>query len=143
MNDRLRNIDARGCAELIRGSHAIVALTGAGISTTAGIPDFRGPQGLYVTRRYDPDATFDIGAFHADPAPFFEFTRDFLGLLDGIEPTFTHHFLARLEEQDGQLGQIDLWLKELENKLVTARSNNPAEETDEQVTETTSIREYA
>ena len=51
--------------------------------------------------------------------------------------------LARLEEQDGQLGQIDLWLKELENRLVTARSNSPTEETDEQVTDTTSIMEYA
>lgn len=106
MNDRLRNIDARSCAELIRGSHAIVALTGAGISTTAGIPDFRGPQGLYVTRRYDPDATFDIGAFHADPAPFFEFTRDFLELLDGIEPTFTHRFLAGLESQGRLMGVV-------------------------------------
>jgi len=106
MNDRLRNFDARGCAELIRRSRAIVALTGAGISTTAGIPDFRGPQGLYVTRRYDPDATFDIGAFHADPAPFFEFTRDFLGLLDGIEPTFTHRFLAGLESRGKLMGVV-------------------------------------
>ena len=51
--------------------------------------------------------------------------------------------LAQLEEQDGQLGQIDLWLKELENRLVTAQNNRPVEETDEQVTETTSIMEYA
>jgi len=106
MNDSLRNFDARGCAELIRGSQAIVALTGAGISTTAGIPDFRGPQGLYVTRRYDPHATFDIGAFHADPAPFYEFTRDFLGLLRDVEPTFTHRFLAGLESRGKLMGVV-------------------------------------
>jgi hypothetical protein len=38
---------------------------------------------------------------------------------------------------------MDLWLKELENRLVTAQNNRPAAETGEQVTETTSIMEYA
>lgn len=96
---RCNVIDAAGCAEMIRGAGQVVALTGAGISTAAGIPDFRGPQGLYVTRRYDPDRVFDIGAFHRDPAPFYEFTRDFLGVIHTIEPTRTHRFLAALEAQ--------------------------------------------
>jgi NAD-dependent deacetylase len=82
---------------MIRRAERIVALTGAGISTAAGIPDFRGPQGLYVTRRYDPERVFEISAFARDPAPFFEFTRDFLGVIDAIEPTLTHRFLAELE----------------------------------------------
>lgn len=85
------------CARMLRDARRTVALTGAGISTAAGIPDFRGPQGLYVTRRYDPDTVFDIGMFHNRPAPFFEFTRDFLAVVDSLEPTFTHGFLARLE----------------------------------------------
>jgi NAD-dependent deacetylase len=75
----------------------MVTMTGAGVSTAAGIPDFRGPRGLYVTRQYDPDTVFEISAFHRDPGPFYDFTRDFLGVIDTTEPTFTHRFLAELE----------------------------------------------
>jgi NAD-dependent deacetylase len=96
MFDR-QTLDAGGCADLIRRSRRLVTMTGAGISTTAGIPDFRGPKGLYVTRRYDPDTVFDICSFRRNPAPFYDFTRDFLGVIDTIEPTFTHRFLAELE----------------------------------------------
>ncbi len=84
---------------MIRRAERIVVLTGAGISTAAGIPDFRGPQGLYVTRSYDPERVFDIAAFRREPAPFFEFTRDLMSVLDTIEPTFTHLFLAELEAE--------------------------------------------
>jgi len=94
-----QTIDPKGCADLILRSKRVVALTGAGISTAAGIPDFRGPQGLYVTRRYDPEAVFDISAFRRDPAPFYEFTRDFLGVIHDTEPTFTHRFLAERESR--------------------------------------------
>ena len=84
-------------AEWLRQAGRIAVLTGAGISTAAGIPDFRGPKGLYVTRQYDPERTFDIAYFDRDPAYFFTFAQDFVHLLEQITPTFTHRFLAQLE----------------------------------------------
>ena len=104
MNDE-KSLSPSACADLIRRSQRVVALTGAGISTAAGIPDFRGPNGLYVTRKYDPDAIFDVSAFRSNPEPFYEFTRDFLGVLETLEPTITHRFLAQLEA-DGQLTAV-------------------------------------
>ncbi|ABK98585.1 SIR2 family NAD-dependent protein deacylase [Pelobacter propionicus] len=90
------------CAELIRNSKSMVALTGAGISTAAGIPDFRGPKGLYVTRRYDPELVFEIDNFQRAPQYFYEFTSDFATAVRDVAPTFTHRFLAQ-QEQAGQL----------------------------------------
>jgi len=86
--------------QLLRQAGRIAALTGAGVSTAAGIPDFRGPRGLYVTRQYDPEKTFDIGYFDRDPTYFFAFARDFVQLVERVKPTLTHRFLAALEAQE-------------------------------------------
>lgn len=94
-------ITPASCAEKIRSAAKIAILTGAGMSTAAGVPDFRGPNGLYVTRAYDPEKVFEIHYFDKDPKPFYQFSRDFLGLLADIRPTYTHEFLARLEK-DGR-----------------------------------------
>ena len=48
------------CAKLIEESKFILTLSGAGISTNAGIPDFRGEDGIYTTGKYDPEKVFDI-----------------------------------------------------------------------------------
>ena len=56
----------REVRRLVDGARRIVVLTGAGISTDSGIPDFRGPQGLWTK---DPKAerTSDIAFYVADP----------------------------------------------------------------------------
>jgi NAD-dependent deacetylase len=95
-------------AELARhilAARRAVALTGAGISTAAGVPDFRGPEGLYRSGRYDIEQTFTITGFAADPRHFFGFARDLLGLVESLQPTFTHRFLAELERR-GKLAAV-------------------------------------
>lgn len=102
----LQDLKPSRCAEFLRCSKAPVALTGAGISTSAGIPDFRGPRGLYVTRQYDPEKVFDIDWFTRDPLFFYEFSSDFVGLMTRTEPTLSHRFLALLERQGNLAGVI-------------------------------------
>ena len=93
------------CARLIQESRRVSVLTGAGISTSAGIPDFRGPQGLYVSKKYNAETIFDIVHFYRDPKPFYEFAHDFLGLEESVAPTAAHRFLSALES-DGKLSGI-------------------------------------
>jgi NAD-dependent deacetylase len=58
--------DIRRAAALVANSKRIVALTGAGISTDSGIPDFRGPQGVW-TLNPKAERMSDIRYYEADP----------------------------------------------------------------------------
>lgn len=94
------------CAEMIESSSRIVLLSGAGLSTSAGIPDFRGPDGLYRKLGIEnPERIFDIGTFEKDPSFYYGFHREFLRQVESVKPTAAHRFFARLEEQ-GKLAGI-------------------------------------
>ena len=58
--------DLAAASGWIAGSTRIVALTGAGISTESGIPDFRGPQGIW-TKNPKAERLSDIRYYMSDP----------------------------------------------------------------------------
>lgn len=58
--------DLRTAASLVSRARRIVALTGAGISTESGIPDFRGPKGVW-TLNPKAEKLSDIRYYMADP----------------------------------------------------------------------------
>ncbi len=83
-------------ARLISASRYTVALTGAGISTPSGLPDFRSPgKGLW--ERYDPAASASLEAFRHDPQIFYNWVRSMMGEWIAAEPNPAHLALAQLE----------------------------------------------
>jgi NAD-dependent deacetylase len=85
------------CAvEILRSFRRGVALTGAGISTPSGIPDFRSPgSGLWT--RYDPFGVASLSAFRYQPERFFAWFRSLALVMWRAEPNPAHFALARLE----------------------------------------------
>ncbi|MFW6067408.1 MAG: NAD-dependent protein deacylase [Myxococcota bacterium] len=72
-----------------------VALTGAGVSTESGIPDFRSSGGLW--QGVDPMQVASIRGFLQDPKGFYRFWMDKFARLVTAQPNVTHHLLAGLE----------------------------------------------
>ncbi|HSW38354.1 MAG TPA: Sir2 family NAD-dependent protein deacetylase, partial [Acidobacteriota bacterium] len=86
---------------LIRKSDRIAALCGAGMSTEAGIPDFRGAGGIWENAELME--RLSASGFRNDPESFYEGSMKLFSAMARAEPTSAHRLLARLEE----LGKLE------------------------------------
>ena len=89
-------MDASALAGLIEANQPCVVLTGAGVSTESGIPDFRSPTGIWA--EFDPAEYASLPAFRADPAKVWRFYKPRIAMLTEAEPNAAHRALAALEE---------------------------------------------
>lgn len=84
--------------KLIKQNPNFVILTGAGVSTASGIPDFRGKNGLY-NKVKNAEYFLSIYALLNEPKAFYDFYKHYI-LLDNIKPNIIHIKLAQLEKQN-------------------------------------------
>jgi NAD-dependent deacetylase len=89
-------VSAARLAGLIREQQPCVVLTGAGVSTESGIPDFRSPGGLWA--QFDPLEYGSIEAFRQDPFKVWSFYKPRVSMLTEAEPNPAHVALAELEQ---------------------------------------------
>jgi NAD-dependent protein deacetylase/lipoamidase len=90
-------VSVRRLAELIVTRQPCVVLTGAGVSTESGIPDFRSPTGIWA--HVDPMEYASIRAFRDDPEKVWSFYAKRIDMLNGAEPNEAHRALAELERR--------------------------------------------
>jgi NAD-dependent deacetylase len=88
-------MDVSALVRLIRANQPCVVLTGAGVSTESGIPDFRSPTGIWA--EFDPAEYASLPAFRADPAKVWRFYKPRIAMLTEAEPNAAHYALAGLE----------------------------------------------
>ncbi|GMK54684.1 hypothetical protein CspeluHIS016_0112700 [Cutaneotrichosporon spelunceum] len=89
---------------LLRSAKRIMVLSGAGISTSCGIPDFRSATGLYATLQAegkydldDPQQMFDIAYFRQHPMVFYSFAKQIYP--SNFVPSPCHRWIRLLEER--------------------------------------------
>lgn len=83
--------------DLLRQAHHVVALTGAGISTPSGIPDYRSPKSGLWEKAADMMEVASLGAFRRHPLAFYDWLRPLLQVIREAQPNAAHLALAHLE----------------------------------------------
>lgn len=108
-------------AAIIAKAQKVVVFTGAGISTESGIPDFRGPGGLWT--KYDPD-DFTIDKFLGSPATrkkMWQRLREG-GLMEDAAPNAAHYAIVALEK----MGMLSALVTQNIDNLHQKAGSNPA-----------------
>ncbi len=88
-------MSAAALAALISERQPCVVMTGAGVSTESGIPDFRSATGIWA--EVDPFEVASLRAFRRDPEHVWSFYRERLHVLRDAAPNAAHEALAALE----------------------------------------------
>ena len=86
--------------ELLQKAHRMLVFTGAGISTGSGIPDFRGPQGIWKTRQ--PVYYDEFLASEDKRVEYWEYKCAYYDMFQGARPNAAHKAIAELE----RLGRV-------------------------------------
>lgn len=95
--------DIQDVARLIEKASKVILLTGAGVSVSCGIPDFRSKGGIYdtVQKQYDlpdPHMVFDLDEFEHNPGLFYSFAKHIMPSSQ-LRPSATHRFIAELSRR--------------------------------------------
>lgn len=107
-------------AGLIRSSNPCFVLSGAGISTESGIPDFRSP-GTGLWTKIDPVKAASLSAFLGNPAAFYDTNLGRWRNMAAIEPNDAHRAVAALEREGLIVGVITQNVDSLHTKAGSRR----------------------
>ncbi|KAI9801029.1 MAG: hypothetical protein M1825_003564 [Sarcosagium campestre] len=117
----------------LRGRRKIVVIAGAGISVSAGVPDFRSSKGLFTTLRGKHNVKssgkhlFDASVYKTDAstASFHDMVRSLSHLVSTSKPTVFHHMLATLAQEGRLLRLYSQNVDGIDTSLLPLATNVP------------------
>ncbi|KAI7899142.1 DHS-like NAD/FAD-binding domain-containing protein [Cokeromyces recurvatus] len=124
---RLEHINTlEDVAKLFKEAHNIMIVTGAGVSVSCGIPDFRSETGIYSRlQEYeldDPQQMFDIDYFRESPEIFYSFAKELYPA--NYQPSPSHLFVKLIEDKGKLLRNYTQNIDTLEHKANIKRVVN-------------------
>ncbi|CAO3615623.1 unnamed protein product [Cunninghamella blakesleeana] len=116
---RLENVNTlEDVVQLMANAKKIMVVTGAGVSVSCGIPDFRSETGIYSRlQEYqldDPQQMFDIEYFRDSPEIFYSFAKELYP--SKYQPSPSHQFVKLIEEKGKLLRNYTQNIDTLEHK---------------------------
>jgi len=156
----LKSLDIKGLANYIKNGYAkkIVMLTGAGISVSSGIPDFRSQKtGLYHNiKKYNltnPELLFNREYIIKNPKPFYTLVKEFIS--KEYKPSFTHYlsilfnqkglllkyYTQNIDSLDSKAGLSSPYLTECHGHMRTATCSNCGNKINTELIKTTIIKD--
>ena len=85
--------------QLIDNAKNIVFLTGAGVSTASGIPDYRSKGGIYDGIALRPESLLSTDALASEPEKMYEFAKENMYFPDA-QPNIIHEKMATLTQKN-------------------------------------------
>ncbi len=112
------------CAAIIQNANKILILTGAGMSTESGIPDFRSYTGLYSKgfQGLTPETILSLSFFKRNPKVFWEYISEYMNY-SNAKPNIGHYLLAKW----GHKKDITIVTQNIEQLHTLAGSTNVIE----------------
>ncbi|KAI9312739.1 DHS-like NAD/FAD-binding domain-containing protein [Dichotomocladium elegans] len=124
---RLENVNTlEDVVDLLAKAHNVMIVTGAGVSVSCGIPDFRSENGIYSRLQDydldDPQQMFDIKIFRENPEIFYSFAKELWP--SNYEPSPSHLFVKMIEDKGKLLRNYTQNIDTLEHKANIKRVVN-------------------
>ncbi|MCF8010355.1 MAG: NAD-dependent deacylase [Clostridiales bacterium] len=107
-------------ANILKKSTRTFFITGAGISTESGIPDYRSP-GSGVWEKVDPVKASSLSSLRKDPAEFYSINLERWIAYENCEPNIAHEVIANLEKLGYIMGTITQNIDSLHKKAGSER----------------------
>jgi len=118
-SEQERDAQIRRLAEMLTQASRIAFLTGAGASTSSGIPDFRSSSGVYQTTS---EEFFSIDFFCENPKKFYANFAPFYRGIAAAKPNSGHLAIAELERRCGK--RVDVVTQNIDGLHSAAGSSN-------------------